>query len=381
MTGPRGRSRTPVARTTTEVRRLLPRAGGRSAPMTIGDATCFWLHTLGLRDGLATDDHRALNPEEHENRVQAISEVRPEDLTVVMAALMRTMALFIVEASQLMMVRVQQAQGSRQGEMVEVEVEEGDEEMWMQTSATAPSKRQHEEVEQMAEDEREVRRQKQVEATVLEQQLAARELEEAEQARQDEMLFLRHQGARYRDWEQWEVLNCGPSKPRRLQASLSVVHGTAAEQITCSVPLARGRAIDRRIQLHERDGDDSEGVPAQAAEAARGSALSEAEYMHVYREWLQGRMSERAVEQMVGAEMVAMFQAQRLVEDGSQPGSEGLQSTAHPAPNGAEGTDGPAMGGQGAQQMDIQRMAEVGPGVEQEETNSGPVDTRVADPK
>ena len=47
--------------------------------MTIGDATCFWLHTLGLRDGLATDDHRALNPEEHENRVQGVSDVRPED--------------------------------------------------------------------------------------------------------------------------------------------------------------------------------------------------------------------------------------------------------------------------------------------------------------
>ena len=80
-----------------------------------------------------------------------------------MAALMRTMALFIVEASQLMMVRVQQAQSSRQGEMVEVEVEEGDEEVWMQTSTTTASKRQYEEVEveQMAEDEREARRQKQ----------------------------------------------------------------------------------------------------------------------------------------------------------------------------------------------------------------------------
>ncbi|CAE7292934.1 pol [Symbiodinium necroappetens] len=339
MAGPRARSRTPVARTTTEVRRLLPRAGGRSPPMTIGDATCFWLHTLGLRDGLATDDHRALNPEEHENRVQAISEVRPEDLTVVMAALMRTMALFIVEASQLMMVRVQQARDSRQGEMVEVEVEEGDEEMWMQTSATAPGKRMHEDVEQMAEDEREVRRQKQAEATMLEQQLEARAREEEDQARQDEMLFLRHQGARYRDWEQWEVLNCGPSKPRRLQASLSLVHGESAEQITCSVPLARGRAIDLRIQLHERGGDESGVAPTQVEDTARGPVLSEAEYMHMYREWMQGRVSEEALEQMVGAEMVAMFQAQRLVEGSSQPGGEGVQEADQLIQHGAECED------------------------------------------
>ncbi|CAE7895606.1 unnamed protein product, partial [Symbiodinium microadriaticum] len=303
--------------------------------------------------------------------------------TVVMAALMRTMALFIVEASQLMMVRVQQAQSSRQGEMVEVEVEEGDEEVWMQTSTTTASKRQYEEVEveQMAEDEREARRQKQREADDLAKQLEEREQEEVEQARQDELLFLRHQGARYRDWEQWEVLHCEAPKPRRLQASLAVVHGTAAEQITCSLPLARGRAIDLRIQLHERAGDDSDEAPTGATAAARGSAMSEAEYLHVYTEWLQGRMTAMAVEQAVGTEMFAMFQAQRLVEDTNRMGSDGLQAMASQGHNGAEGADGSAMGGQDAQQVDVQRMAEVGPGVEHEMTKGDPVDTRVADPK
>ncbi|CAE7559629.1 Mzb1 [Symbiodinium microadriaticum] len=305
------------------------------------------------RDGLASDDCRALDPVEHDNRMRAVADVRPEDVTMVMAALLRTMAMFIVEASQLMMTRLERTHQQGSDDMVEVNVDDPDEEMWMQTSIDSPrKKRKMEEVEQLAEDEMEARTQREDEDRLRERQLEARAREEEEQARADEALFLQHEAARYRDWEQWEVLHCPVQPPRRLQVSLALNHGDSAEQVTRSVPLARGRPVDLRVQLHEIAMPTGAQVepPCQMAPTR---PMTEADYMHVYHDWLEGRVAETDLERMVGSEMVAMFHAQKSVEGevgqaqvdaGSAPLSTGMAVTA-PVEKGLEGLLGPSVEG------------------------------------
>ena len=302
--------RSPMPRYTHETRRLLPRGTGRrQEPMSVGNATCFWLHTLGLRDGLATDDRHALDPEGHAGRVRALQEVRPEDVTTIMVALMRTVAMFVVEASQLMMVRVGRA-GPAADEEVEVEVdaEEGDEEMWMQTSAGRPVKPTREEVEELAEDEREAKCRR----VDLEGQLEERAREEAEQAQNDARLWEQHQAAKYRDWEWWVVENCPPPMTRRLQTTLVLTQAGSAEQVTCSVPLARNRPVELRLCIREVSGE----LTAEQVNEREAAPMTTEE---VYRSWRGGGLTDAAARALVGDEMMAMFMAQQMVEDEAGP--------------------------------------------------------------
>ncbi|CAE7617409.1 zc3hc1 [Symbiodinium sp. KB8] len=316
------------------VRRLGIRggAGGPPAPMTVGNATCFWLHTLGLRDGLATDDHHALDPEQHSNRVRAVQDIRQEDVLMMMVALMRTMAMFVVESSQLMMNRVG-PRGARGDEEVEVEVEDNgdDEEMWMQTTKGVVRKRGLEEGEQLAEDEREAKQLKSEDRNSEEYQLQERAREEEAQEREDEALWQQHLAATYRDWEWWVVQTCPPSRPRRLQASMMVAQGSAGEQVTCSIPLARGRPIDIQLSLREVQVEEDQQTNGLGSGQAAGTGKEEnldSRTMALYRDWLAGRVEESTVQALVGDEMMGMFWAQRMVEedgDGSQ------SSTPRPA--------------------------------------------------
>ncbi|OLP83557.1 hypothetical protein AK812_SmicGene35679 [Symbiodinium microadriaticum] len=294
---------------TREVRHLTPRGDGRRSPaMSMGDATCFWLHTMGLRNGTATDDQRALDPSRHSGRVDAIMGVRPEDLVMVMAALMRTLAMLVVESSQLMMMRVQQQPSHEGDEEVEVTAEEeGDEEIWMQTDLSGPVKRQRTE-EQLAEDEHQEKLHREAEQRLAENQQDAREAEELEQARQDEVLWEQHRAALYRAWEEWEVANFVPAPPRRLRAIVRLTQGSSSEQMVCSVPLSRGSPVELAVTLHEQ-------VPTTAVPEPNRADQVEANHMAGYDRWRSGGLSDGQVEAQFGADMLAMFVAQRLVEE------------------------------------------------------------------
>ncbi|CAE7333489.1 pol [Symbiodinium necroappetens] len=334
------RERTPVPRVTSEVRRLGPRGGAcrPPAPMTVGNATCFWLHTLGLRDGLATDDHHALDPEQHSNRVRAVQDIRQEDVLMLMVALMRTMAMFVVESSQLMMSRVG-PRGARGDEEVEVEVEDNgdDEEMWMQTSRGVLRARGPEEGEQLAEDERDAKQQKREDRNSEDYQLQERAREEEAQERADEALWQQHVAATYRDWEWWVVQTCPPSRPRRLQASMMIAQGSAGERVTCSIPLARGRPIDIRLSLREvQEDQQAEDLGSGLATGSGMEENLESRTMALYRAWMGGHVDQAGVQAIVGDEMMGMFWAQRMVEedgDGSQcnvPGGPTTQQGVAP---------------------------------------------------
>ena len=328
-----GSAEDPARRVTREVRRLEPR-GCRAAPMTIGNATCFWLHTMGLRNGTAVNDSRALDPQAHDGRVDAVMGVRPEDLVMVMAALMRTLAMLVVESSQLMMMRVQQQPSRAADEEVEVTVEEedGDEEVWMQTYQHQGFKRACPEEEQLAEDEREDKARRVADAVLAAREQEAHEVEEAEQAKMDEVLWEQHKAACYRDWEQWEVANFAPAPPRRLRVALTLRQGGAAEQVVCSVPLVRNNPIELGLTIHEQAGEGPALPGPAAAEVTAGGLAAQVEVHHVagYDEWLAGRMSDAQVEQRYGSEMLAMYKAQYMVEqDGGDDG--GTQGSAEPS--------------------------------------------------
>ena len=102
--------------------------------MQIEDATLWWLHLLGLRDGPETDTSRALRRENFENRLQMVQDVRREDLFVVMVGLLRVTAMLWVECCQLVYMHPHIL--SLVSPEVEVEVEpedeEGDHTAWMQ---------------------------------------------------------------------------------------------------------------------------------------------------------------------------------------------------------------------------------------------------------
>ena len=222
--------------------------------MTVANATCFWLHTVGLRDGPDVDDRRALDPAGHSDRVRALQEVRPEDVVVVMTGLLRTMAMMMVELSQLMMIRVQPLLPADDNEEVEVEVD--DEEVWMQTSLSSKKRPRDEvDVETLAADQQECRAEtvQENEARAAQQEERARE--EDEQAQQDECLYEQHRAAQYRDWEWWVMAHYPPPVPRRLRTVLTVSHGSGSEAVSCSVPLARGHPVELRINLAEQAGE------------------------------------------------------------------------------------------------------------------------------
>ena len=286
---------------------------------------------MGLRDGLDGDDRRALDPQRHQGRVDALMGVRPEDLQMVMAALLRTLAMVVVETSSLLMMRLPPSPPPQGDEEVEVEVEEyGDDDCWMQTGA--PRKKQRTGEEELAADEQEAMDERRVEEEQRERQQEAREREEAEQARQDELLWLQHDASAYRDWEQWTVANHVQSPPRRLRAVIRLGHGVAAQQVACSVPLARGHPVELVVGLSEVAGDTvvsdvPSGCPVPLAPTLPGPRTGEddrqvhgsphdAEARHVqgYKEWRAGQLSDEQVEQQFGSEMAAMFRAQQLVE-------------------------------------------------------------------
>ena len=319
----RSREPPPVTR---ETRRLVPR-GTRAPAMTVGNATCFWLHTMGLRDGLSTDTRRALDPSNHANRARALREVRPEDVVVVMTGLLRTMAMLMVELSQLMMLRVE-SMLPRDDEEVEVEVDD-DEEFWMQTSMHKGAKRALEEEEEMACVEQKYKEDLTEERKGKEAQQEEWEQAEAQQAVRDEEQYEQHRAAVYRDWEWWLIQHPPPALPRRLRTVLTVSHGTASEVVACSVPLARGRPVDIQLNLREYveptpTGEDNgeTGTGVATGEGASGSTCrdhwpglpGDGLYQQRYEAWGRGELSNHDVTTELGSGMLDMFWAQWLVD-------------------------------------------------------------------
>ncbi|CAE7346062.1 unnamed protein product, partial [Symbiodinium microadriaticum] len=142
----------------------------------------------------------------------------------------------------------------------------------------------------------------------LEYQLEERARVEEEQEREDERLWQQHQAAKYRDWEWWLVDNCPRPRSRRLQTTLVMAQAGAAEQVTCSVPLARNRPIELQLRIQEvADAQDDESVDELAS-----SALSTEE---AYRAWRGGGLTDDAARTMVGEDMMGMFMAQRMVKE------------------------------------------------------------------
>ena len=269
---------------------------------------------MGLRDGPATNTTRALDPATHDGRARALREVRAEDVVVVMTGLLRTMAMLMVELSQLMMLRVQPMLPTDGDEEVEVEVD--DEEMWMQTQLQPhPRKRPLEPEEVEAVEEQQCREEVQREKAAREAQQMDREQEEAEQATRDEELYQQHQAATYRDWEWWLLQNPPPPMRTRVRTTVTITHGNASECLSSSVPLVRGQPLEIHFSLTEQqvpvEPPTDRGVPSM--EVSQGQ-LEERLVQRRYEDWCRGLLSNHEVEQEFGTTMLDLFWSQWLVE-------------------------------------------------------------------
>ena len=323
--------------------------------MTVADATCFWLHTMGLRDGVATDDHRALDPGNHDNRVRALQSVRSEDVVVVMTGLLRTMAMLVVELSQLMMVRVQPLL-PREDDEVEVEVD--DDEVWMQTSIRQGLKRPLEEGERLAAEEAEQREEQARERAAREAQQEDRAQAEAAQEVEDEALYRQHCASVYRDWEWWEMAHCPQPTPRRLRAVLTVVHGSSSESLSCSVPLARGRPVDLHVSLSEQEGEvlprPEDDKPETRSDGTGDGVEMEGILQTRYNAWRDGELSNHDVTRELGEDVLGVFWAQWMVDSEEVERVESLQA------RGLEGLPAEEQGLEGSRTTTPDRMEEAG---------------------
>ena len=294
-------------RCTTEVRHLLlPRR--TTTPMQIEDATLWWLHLLGLRDGPEVDVSRALRREEFNNRVNMLQDVADGDVFMVMVGLLRVTAMLWVECCQL--VYMHPYVRGMVSPTVEVEVEEteeGDGTMWMQSwkrPRTQAPGTEPVELSALLEDEEEARQER--ERRVAMMQESEREEDRREQVEQQEAERLGREYLEHRTM---------PPPCPEWCARLVVRHeGTVVAQ--SALPVLPGAGVRFDLTLE----------PAGGPTAGMGvcSAPGEQEASELYCGWMSGAISDSQVVLRLGDDMLAVFRLQREFE--AEQGCGGVSS-------------------------------------------------------
>ena len=169
----------PGPRETREVRHLAPRAPG---PMTVMEASAWWMRLMGLRNGFDGDATCVLPRDGYEDRLRDVRAVPVQDVMTVVLALLRVVTMLQVECAQLIM------QHGEFSQEVEVEVDD-DETMWMQRGIKRSSRvllQGEEPSPDLLADEREQSDEARGRQAMLEAQEEDRIRQELEQRRQDE---------------------------------------------------------------------------------------------------------------------------------------------------------------------------------------------------
>ena len=300
-------------RCTTEVRHLMP-PRRTTTPMQIEDATLWWLHLLGLRDGPEVDVSRALRREEFNNRLNMLQDVADGDVFMVMVGLLRVTAMLWVECCQL--VYMHPYVRGMVSPTVEVEVEEaeeGDGTMWMQSwkrPRTQAPGTEPAELSALLEDEEEARQDRERRAAMM-------KASEREEDRRDQA-------------EQWEAERLGreylehrampPPCPEWCARLVVRQEGTVMAQ--CALPVLPGAGVHFDLTLE----------PAGEPTAGMGvcSAPSEPEASELYCGWLSGALSDSQVVLRLGDDMLAVFRLQREFEAEQGCGGGSSQQDGQP---------------------------------------------------
>ena len=294
----------PGPRETREVRHLVPpRAPG---PMTVMEASAWWMRLMGLRNGFDGDATCVLPRDGHEDRLRDIRAVPVQDVMTVVMALLRVVTMLQVECAQLIM------QHGEFSQEVEVEVDD-DETMWMQRGIKRSSRvllQGEEPSPDLLEDERERREETHRRQEMQRAQEADRARQEMEQRRRDEAQYA-------------EQVQADASRPL-LRTCLVVEHGGAAEGLTASLPLEDGADIGVQLRFTVVAPRASGELPLSVRPAmpgmpavvtGGGSSGADGDYhAALCNRWQQGGLSDEAVQGLVGEEMYAVFVAQRMEE-------------------------------------------------------------------
>ena len=291
-------------RETREVRHLVPpRVSG---PMTVMEASAWWMRLIGLRNGFDNDATCVLPRDGHEDRLREIRAVPVQDVMTVVMALLRVVTMLQVECAQLIM------QHGEFSQEVEVEVDD-DETMWMQRGLKRSSRvllQGEEPSPDLLADEGEQREETNRQREIHRAQEEDRARQEMEQRRLDEEQYA-------------EQVRADATRPQ-LRTCLIVEHGGAAEGLTASLPLEEGADIGVQLRFTVVTLRASGGVPMSVrptmpvlSSVVTGGDSSGAggDYHAVlYNRWQQGELSDEAVQGLVGEEMYAVFVAQRMEE-------------------------------------------------------------------
>ena len=122
-------------------------------------------------------------------------------------------------------------------------------------------------------------------------QQAEREEKETRQAQLDEQLWREHEAANFRDWEQWEVMHCPPSRGRRLQACLTFSHGSVA--------------ADKEADEYDGPREDSSVTGASGVPTSVGAKQEDNKAVTMFRKWRHGLVPDEEVTRTMRSDMLA----------------------------------------------------------------------------
>ena len=179
--------------------------------------------------------------------------------------------------------------------------------------------------------------------------------EEALQDEADSALFLEQEAARFRDWEQWEVLHT-PTVRKRKRLLVDVHPGRArainqGEMVERAVVEMPSGSQDFHVVLQIEQYEVPVDVPNQAVDhggvgmAAAGVDVNSATYDRAYQAWKRGDLRDSVITEVFGPDWLFLFQVNR---DGLPGDTVPMPPTA-PSPPAVE--DKP-----GATQMDTSEV-------------------------
>ena len=194
-------------------------------------------------------------------------------------------------------------------------------------------------VEDWENERLQLQREQEREKEQVARELIDREAEVERQAEADLRLFEQYEGERFKDWENWLVLNT-PNRPKRRRLVVTTGHPEGdARPSECSraelwVP---GRLDDMRVTMHLETVEDLPTQPVEDGKHDGGRRLEwqDDRFQRVYETWKAGDITDQGVISLYGDDWLMLFEVTRdgpgggdtlLSSDG--PGDVGEASAA-----------------------------------------------------
>ena len=252
--------------------------------MTPAEATARWLHILGFRSSFNGVETQPALPGGRDSfdRDEHIANIHPQDIGIMQQGMLRVLAMLMIECSQLLMRHpFFQPPQQRDNDDFAKEIQDMDNE------------------ERMVREEKEAKqKQQEEEETWMDKCI----FEEDEAAwRQWE----HHQAQRYREWEQWAVLNSVPGESTRKRLRVTTQRGEHLQQTDMEV------AVGAEISIHL--GPLSSSSTSQSSWEAPNINVDTI-LSNMYGVWKKRKIDDDTVKSLAGIDILGLYNAQLLRE-------------------------------------------------------------------